>query len=413
MPKKKTESCYKAVKNHLERTSKVVWEQKLEDPRSNINKILDFNYVMQTFFIGILSGKENLRRIEDLSETFGNRVSDTTFHDLITNINPAPLRELLVKEVKSALHDHELPKEEFPIRLTAIDGKCISVSSKSVGEFSQKSECNGKVQYVNRALRAFHVSNKTILCLGQHEIKGKSAETSEFKPFIETLIADYGKTSLLEVISVDAGMTSKANADFLRESGLHYIMGLKGPQVNLLSNAKTLLDSASMPNKTSEETANGYKVVRELFRCEVPSELQHGWTHLKEIWKIRQTSTHKASKKVVVEDRYFLSSLPPSKLNHSEAMTAIRMHWHIENNGNWITDTAFNEDNSPFANAALILVSLMRMFCFNILSRLKTRKLRSQNIRQTTWKTVMLLIERCADSLIDLIDTQEELIALP
>ncbi|MGH6635969.1 MAG: hypothetical protein ACRED0_07485 [Gammaproteobacteria bacterium] len=50
-------------------------------------------------------------------------------------------------------------------------------------------------------LRALHGSNDTRLFVGQREIPTKRAETTEFRPFLEQLLADYGKTRLLEVKS--------------------------------------------------------------------------------------------------------------------------------------------------------------------------------------------------------------------
>lgn len=404
----KKANMFNVVKNHMKRTVNIVWNKVLEDPRSEINRTLDFGYAMKSLFFGILSGMKNLREIETFSEVSGERIPDTTMHNLIIEIDPEPLRKELVSEVKTALRNHELPSDEFPLRVTAIDGKCISVSARSVGEFSQESACNGTVHYVNRALRAFHVSNETTLCLGQREIHGKAAETSEFQPFMRSLIEDYGKTSLLEVISVDAGMTSKANADFLKDKDLHYIMGLKGPQQTLFANAKTLLESRGKPNKVTTDQANGTCVVREFFRCTVLQEYQHGWGHLQEFWRIRQTSTNKANGEVEIEDRYFLSSISPQKLNDAQVMQVIRMHWRIENNGNWITDTAFQEDNSPFANYALVLISLMRMLAFNIISRLKTRRMRQAQARAMSWSAVMKLIEHAVIELIKRFDVQED-----
>ena len=400
MAQMKKENLFAVVKNHMKRTANIVWNKLLVDPRSEINRKLDFGYAMKTLFFGILSGMQNLREIETLSEVFGERIPDTTMNDLIIEIAPDPLRQELVRKVKAALRAHELPLDEFPLRVTAIDGKCISVSAKRVGEFSQESACNGTVQYVNRALRAFHVSNQTTLCIGQREIHGKAAETSEFQAFMCSLIADYANTSLLDVISVDAGMTSKTNADFLINHGLNYIMGLKGPQPTLLANAKRLLGSSVTPDKLTVEQLNGQRVVREFFRCVAPQECQHEWSHLHEFWRILQTTTNIASGKVEIDERYFLSSLAPQKLTNAQVMQVIRMHWRIENNGNWITDVAFREDDSPFANHALVLISLMRMIAYNIISRLKTRRLRLAQARAMSWTAIMKLVEHAVTQLI-------------
>ncbi len=377
------------VKKHLERTAKFLWDKILLDSRSSINVIWNFGYIIDILWYGMLLGCKNLREVEDFSECYSERVPDTTLHDLTVKISPEPLRSLIAKEVKKALRNHELPKEEFPIRITAIDGKCISVSKLSVGDFSQKSECNGGVQYVNRVLRAVHVSNETKLILGQREIHGKTNEMSDFIPFVKDLLKDYGNTNLLEAISVDAGMISRDNAKFLVDEGLHYIMALKHPQKGLVVLAQELFENSTGPNVETEEKANGKKYIRRLYRCEAPE--YPDWLHLREFWRIEQETIDRKGK-VTYEVRYFVTSLSVDKLTDKQVLQAIRMHWGVENNANWVTDVAWEEDDSPWCNRALVFVSLLRILAYNVLSRLKTRRLRKKNDRERSWKGIMRLV---------------------
>ena len=91
-------------------------------------------------------------------------------------------------------------------------------------------------------------------------------------------------------------------------------------------------------------------------------------------------------------ERYFVTSIPLGKLTDVQVLDAIRMHWAIENNANWVTDTAWAEDDSPWCNKALVFVSLLRMLAFNVLSRLKTRRLRKKEDRQRSFKSIMQLV---------------------
>jgi len=390
--KNRIPSAKPVIKNHLLRTIPHKFDRILEDPRSTVNQEWNFGYVIKMLLFGILSGCKTLRDIETFTEGYDERIPDTTLDNIITEVNAEPLRAAIAQDVKRALRDHELPKSDFPVRITAIDGKCVSISQQEVGPFSQRSDNGSKEYFVNRALRAFHVSNDTKLFLGQREIHGKSAETSEFQPFIETLIADYGKTNLLEVVSVDAGMTSKGNADYLVNNELGYIMALKGPQVVLYESAQRLLGSRSEADRETIEIANGNTVTRKFWRCIVSEENKHGWSHLQEFWRIEQITVNDKTGKQEVETRYFLSSIDSTKLSNTQAMQAIRMHWGIENNGNWVFDTAFAEDDAPLSNRALVLVSLLRIYAYNIISRLMNRRLRKANARKISWKGTMQLI---------------------
>lgn len=387
--RKKIPNAKPVVKNHLERTAKFEWDTILEDPRSTINRIWSFEYIMNTFWSGMLTGCKNLRDVEDLSECYHERIADTTLHDIAVQISPEPLRAMIAREVKKALRAHELPKKDFPIRLTAIDGKCGAISKQSVGDFSQKSECNGGVMYVNRVLRAMHVSNETKLILGQREIYGKTNETGEFKNFLKELLEYYGKTNLLEVISVDAGMDSKGNANFIIKEKLDYIMALKNSQPRLFHLAKGLLSGFQEADEITREKAKGKIVIRKLYRCCAPE--YPGWEHLKEFWRIHQ-ETIESNGDVSTEERYFMTSLNPKKLSNAKVLKAIRMHWGIENNGNWVFDTVWEEDDSPWCNRGFQFVSLLRILAYNVLARLKERRLRNKNDRERSWSSIMKLI---------------------
>lgn len=376
------------VKKHLERTAIFKWSKILKDPRSAINKKWSFDYLMNMLFYSMLTGQPNLRAVEDLSENYHIRIPDTTLYVLLSKIDGEPLRKLIAKEVKQSMRSHELPKESFPVRITAIDGKCSSISKKPVGPFSQISDCRGKPQYINRVLRAALVTNETKLILGQREIHGKTSESGEFIHFIDDLLKQYGKTDLLEVISVDAGMISLKNANYLIDNDLDYIMALKNPQKKLVDLGHALLGHRETCDKETVENVNGKTVIRKLYRCEASPLTE--WHHLKQFWRIRQEV--KSYDKVTVEERYFITSLEHEKLNTTEILKAIRVHWGIENNANWIFDTVWTEDNSPWCNKGFVLVTLLRILAYNIISRLKTRRLRQQNDRERSWKGILQMI---------------------
>lgn len=383
-------SAKPVVKKHLQRAANFSWKEILKDPRSNINMKWEFEYIMNIVFFSMLTAQKDLREVEDFSENFEERISDTTFHLLLPRIDPEPLRDLNAKEVKKAKRDHELIQKELPINLIAIDGKCSSISKQSVGFFSQKSECNGGVHYLNRVLRAAIVSGDLKLLLGQREIHGKTSESPELIPFIEDLISMYGKTGILNngTISVDAGMIALKNANYLIKNNLDYIMALKNPQKKLVKIAYKFLSEREECDKETIEKVNGKETKRQLFRCDVKGIDK--WPHLKQFWRIRQET--KTKKGISVEERYFITSLNFDVLNDAEVMKAIRMHWGIENNANWVFDVAWKEDDSPWCNKAFVFVTLMRILAFNIISRLKFRRLRKKNDRERSWKGILQMI---------------------
>lgn len=384
-------SSFKVVKQHLKRLGSQTWFKQVNDPRSHVNRVWRFEYLLEVLYGAMLSGCKTLREVETFSELYDERVPDTTLHDVLVALDDDDaLRQAIVEDNKAALRAHELPKAAFPIRITAIDGKSLSVSRQSVNENSDPIGGSGEGQYRHRALRALHVSNNTPLFLGQYELPNKRGEAPAFIPFVEQLVEDYGKTSLLEVFSVDAGMTSIANATYLSNNGYHYIMALKGPQQALFTLANTLATNAGEADKITVEHVNGNQVTRELWRF--PITEHETWTHLNEIWHIKQTVLHNSNSKTTIEERFFLSSLSPRVLSKAQVLKAIRSHWHIENKGFWVLDTAFSEDDAPWTNHALSFITRLRLLAYNFIARLMTRRLRRKAHRALSRADVMMMI---------------------
>jgi hypothetical protein len=124
------------VKKHLQRIRPSRWFAKVKDPRASINQRWELPYLLEVLTAGMLSGCKTLREVETFSEVYDSRVSDTTLHDILVALDAKPLQEALERDVKVALRNHELPKDEFPVRITAIDGKSIAISNQSFGSNS-------------------------------------------------------------------------------------------------------------------------------------------------------------------------------------------------------------------------------------------------------------------------------------
>ena len=374
----------KVIDKHMERVLPKDWWKDVKDLRYGKNQDWNLAYVLEVLLAGALSASKTLREVETLSEMYAQRIPDTTLHDIMLKIDPEGLRKVLADGVKQALREHELAAEDFPLRIIAIDGKYNYSTKIPVNEFSEAIEGGGKGElYRHMALRAMIVSCETKLYLGQHEIKSKGSETESLIDFVDQLLANYGRTDLLEVISVDAGMVSKKNAQELIDRLLNYIMAVKGSQPMLLKEAENLFMKAD-PDRVTVEIYNGNQVTRKLTRKPAP-EIE-SWSHAKEFWKIETTVIAPNGDEVSRDLRYFITSLAPSKLSNSQAMAAIRMHWGIENNGNWCFDVLWKEDSAPWTSRAMVLVSYLRMLAFNIIQRLKTRRFKAQQNRSLAWK---------------------------
>jgi predicted transposase YbfD/YdcC len=379
------------IRKHLTRMLPRDWERVLDDPRRNERR-WGFAHLLQIAAEALVSGCKCLREVERLTEASGHRVPDTTLHDLLVQIDPDPLQEELARGVKEANRCHELDGKELPFTLTVIDGKCLSDTTYEVDEFSVRRSQKGRKKYVQSAIRAFHGSSTVKLLMGQERIPQGTNEKGLFPVFLEKLVRLYGKTNLLKVFSFDAGFTSMKNSQAVIERGYDYIFALKDPRIHAVTRcAMKLLGSRSNPDKTTVEYVKGKEITRHLYRCKVP-EIK-GWSHAKEFWRITKESVDGKTRKVTVEDHYYVTSLPPSRCSHLTVLKAVRIHWSIENNANWVMDVAWEEDSYPWCNQALELVSLMRMIAYNIVARFKLRRLRRSVARSWTWEQTLYFIK--------------------
>ena len=381
-----------AVKRHLDRTASFAWEKVVRDRRDHRGRRWMLRELMEALWNGVLSATANLRKVEQFTERLGERIPDTTLHDFVLTLSPGQFREHLVREVRAAHRAKELAPD-LPFSQVAIDGKSIWSGSRRANRYCQKqSPKDGatKARFVMRVLRAEIVGGPCKVCIGQKPITTRKAETSTFPAFLKQLRKDYGRSGLLEVLSLDAGFTSHKNAGMINEAQLGYVMALKAPQKELRLEAERLLGKRSKPDaETPWERRGGNRIRRLLFRT---SEIAgyHGWTSLREVWRVKQETERNGQ--VEIEERYFLTNLVPGRTKGDIPLRVVRAHWGIENNGNWTLDTAWLEDSAPWVAKAAEVVSLLRLIAFNVVMRLRTRHLRSVENRRRSWRNLIDLV---------------------
>lgn len=375
------------VQRHLERTSfSNEWEISIKDPRKAQGRRWTFGSLMSGLWAGAVTAMKNLRAVEGLLERAGDRISDTTLWSFLVRLKPGGFARLLVRGVKHAYRSKEM-KSDLPFSVVAVDGKAIWVGGRKAHRNCQLQHEQGRSRYVMRMLRAVFVGGPCKLCIGQMPIPGRTNDMGAFPKFLERLLKDYGRTDLLEVLSLDAGFASKKNATLINAAGRGYVIALKGNEKDLLDEAERLLGTRAKPDaETPWEKYNGSRIRRLFFRTTEMAEW-NGWSHLRQVWRVRQETERDG--KLAVEERYFVTNLTQGKTAGRVPLKIVRAHWGIENDCNWTLDTQWNEDNCPWASAALEVVSLMRLLAYNVMTRLRTRRLRSETNRKRSWATLL------------------------
>lgn len=117
------------------------------------------------------------------------------------------------------------------------------------------------------------------------------------------------------------------------------------------------------------------------------------WDHLQTTIRIRKEKHDiETGKLLEKEDHYALSSLAIDALSPAQWLYAFRIHWGVENQCHNTWDTAFKEDDNPWIETdpkGMVAVLVLRRLAYNVLALFRAVTQRSEERRQTPWKTVI------------------------
>ena len=200
-------------------------------------------------------------------------------------------------------------------------------------------------------------------------IPASTNEMGVFASVIEDLMSAYGSIDLFRLVSYDAGACSEANARLVREHGR--------PEAAV--------------SATEDLLGGGKRVIRRLYVTEEMSGF-YGWQHLSVALRVESETLDAQGQRTEREDRYFISSLPPTRLTKRQWLVLVRMHWAVENAAHFTLDTAFAEDEHPWIDAsprAALVVALLRRIALNLLALFRSVTQRSAERRCIPWRALM------------------------
>ena len=345
--------------------------------------------LMNGMLLGFVSGCGALREVESLTRGFGKfgrrhvgrRIPDTTLTDLIPRLSADELREQLLSQVKASWRNKELKPVGLPCGVVTIDGKGLGALKHSAcGTAQLNHREDGSEYYLARAFRVVLSSAESRPCLDQMSIAAKTNEMGDFIAFYDRFLASYGDNNdLFEIVDVDAGMTSKANADRVHESLKAYVMALKAGQRELLAEAERLLGNRRKPEaETPWERYQGKRMQRRLFRTYEMAGY-HDWHHLRQVWRVEQITEYPDGR-IDREERYFLSSVTSGRLTPEQILLVVRGHWRVENDCFWSLDMQWQEDSAPWCTTgrSTEILSWIRLMAYNLVQLARRRTLRKK-----------------------------------
>jgi len=379
------------------------------DPRGKRWKL---STLLLTSLLGIMTGQKSFADVERLTEDlsmpvrcrFGirRRISDTTLRDALATVDPAELRPVLHSATRSSVRSKSITVDfDLPFGIVSMDGKYVTVPSvdDQYAQRSSRAEAESAITGRIGTMTATLCSSEARPCIDVYVIPASTNEMGALPTALDALLEAYGHLDLFRLVTYDAGACSKANADHIRSRNLHYLLGLKGSQPQLLYWASLSFKDRHIdaPDACTVDGKGLGQLTRSIFLLPCPHGTEE-WPHLRTIIRVDSAGFDQLGRPTQ-ETRYFLSSLPIDRLSAQQWLTIVRRHWAVETT-HQVLDVAFQEDEHPWVihNPRLTAtIMILRRIGYTLLAIFKNVTQRSDHRRNELWH---VLLTRIRDALL-------------
>lgn len=413
------------------------------DRRQQAKVRFELSGVLALMTYALCSGARSLHAIEGRSEQLrgsvreqlglpDERIADNTLGDVLRGVSPSELRRCLHRQVKAELRRGNLEPTRLGAGLSvvAIDGKALSTlrwhdlqrTARKVLAQADDPRASDKdwvpdeddvrsvfgtrfpeVQLVKavdqpmhgvlRMHRATLVSSEAAVCVDQRAIEGRTNEAGAMPAMLAGLFDTYTRTSLIDLVTADAGNTSLAVAKQIVERGADYFLCIKSPQGEIHREALRTIGAAEdrAAVVTANEERSGQTVLYQVWIQALPQG-HLGWTHARQLVRVERVTVDSAGE-CRTGNRYFVTSLDAEDLDANDVLTLARLHWRCENEGHWTSDAILGEDaRRPLLARhpqAMQNASWLRMVAQNLIAVCRALSRVGQTLRRPRWRAVL------------------------
>lgn len=306
------------------------------DPRIERHRWHKLSDILVIAVCAVLCGAESYPAIEDFGyereEWLGQFLelpagipSHDTFNRVLRLLDPVELQSCFLRWMHAVAE--------------VTDGEVVAIDGKAL----RRSFAKGTPKRAIHMVSAWATANGVVL--GQRKVDTKSNEITAI-PALLALLALKGC-----IVTIDAMGCQRDIAQKIVEQGADYVLALKGNQPTLEQavkrffltspEAETHCSQSDYPEH-SERGHGRVETRRAWISADLEAEvLAAAWPGLQSIGLVEATRT--VGEKTSVEQRCYLSSLPPRAPQFAQA---VRKHWGIENQLHWTLDVTFREDQS-------------------------------------------------------------------
>ena len=407
---------------------------KVDDPRHQPWVIHPLKALLCLAVLALATHARSTRMVECRSEQlhpkirrqFGLKrsVSDNGFGLVLPRLAWTDLRRALHRQVKSEWRRRNLRPTRLSHSTVAIDGKHMAripewrlraiitrqtpLDGQKLTNTELEAVLKSQLPYVQwhkrkegpsyglvRVHRATLVSSDAAAVIDQWPIKGKTNEEGTIETTLAALLDGYGRTNIVELVTLDAGNATPEAARKLQCRNVDYLMAIKTPQGAVHRKAVDTL--GELPGNQAETTIcyreDGKTVCYTVWTHQLDDDL--GWAGARQLVGVERLVAEDDGE-TTVGNRFFVTSLSTDELDSEEALKVVKAHWRCENNGHWTADAIWEEDayRTPWTSHpdGILAVGLLRMIAFNILSVMRSlARLKNceKEQRKPTWEMVI------------------------
>lgn len=373
------------------------FKEYVADPRDARGRRHAHHGLLKTTVVALMAGSRTLRQVEELAADVGASSldlrtvpSDSTVYRLLQAQSPDGFREVLHDQLRRDIDSKAIRNDLFPGGILTVDGKGAgSGYGKAPNPWCRSTVCDdeGTKVWHLYTLRASLTSSSATPYLDQAFLDDKTGETTEFSAMFTRVVARFPR--LFQYVTGDAEFTSAKNANQVIAAGKNYVFGLKANRRRLYDMAKGQLEAAPVRAVTTE-TYRGCEVRRELRRVSCPADV--GFPGAQQFWSVRRVATDTDGLDEV-EERIFITSTSWNSLTPKRILQLVRLHWRIENNGNWTADLIFGDDQPGPCQTGngVVALSWLRLLALNLVAVFRAH-LPCQDRAPVAWRRAIELV---------------------
>jgi len=419
-----------ATPKGLERRVRNLQFEQVGDPRVAHKVTYPLPMVLTAFIAGLVTNARSLRQVEQRTGQMVNkhgrwlgldeRIADNTFGKVLPRLALPDLVAGLHSAVKAEHRRGNLEPTVLPVGTVAIDGKNVATlrwhDLCRVLELEQ-SEAQPEVvaallaqrfplvqfvvpsQGLPYALARVHtvtlISAAAAVCIHQRPTLGHTNEIGSMPELLAELHGAYGRSSLVTMVTTDAGNTSLAVANLMTQQHWDYFLQIKSGHGDLYAEAESALGARSEPDAdwTEVDQQNGKIVTYHLWQHDLSDHGWLDWTHARQLVRVQRTAENPNTGEVCLGNRFYVCNKTPTQLRPKACQKISRAHWRCENETHWTADAEVREDKRRLAWSrhphGVFVVSVLRRMAVNILAVARRLTHLGYTRETPTWQQVV------------------------